>query len=471
MFIGRDYEQKILQDAKDSKKSELIIIYGRRRVGKSTLIDQIASNKQDYSFEAIRGLSKTQQINHFLKQMAEYTGKKISKASNWEAAFDILTPFISSGKHIVVFDEFPWMASEKTELVSILKYYWDRKWKKNPNLKLILCGSVTNFMLKHLIHSEALHNRKTVEMRVDPLPAREAKAFFKGKRSEFEICKFLMIFGGIPKYLEQIDVNRSLEQNLDLLCFTKSSFFVGEFVSVFKEQFKTISKYEAIVEQLSSGMKTKEELQVLTNSSRGGGFGTFLDHLEVAGFIRKDPSLSFEEKTRKSKTIRYELWDEWLRFYFTYIKRNSFMISEQTKAGLSGRILSNSIDSYFGRMFEVFCRKNISQILSALAIDPSTVIEIGPYFRQFHRAKNLPGVQIDLCILRKGKIVTLIECKFREAPIGVDIIKEVDAKISALKIHKNFSLEKVLISASGVTNELDRSDYFHRILGLHDLFG
>jgi AAA+ ATPase superfamily predicted ATPase len=469
MFVGRSYELQLLKKVQTSKRAELVIVYGRRRVGKSALLEKLINPAQSFTFEAIKGLSKKRQIAHFLKQLGVQLNKDLPRCESWEAAFDIFTTYIQQGKHTIIFDEFPWMASEKTELISILKYYWDRKWQKNAGIKLILCGSIANFMLKHLVHSQALHNRKTLELKIDPLPACEAKQFFGNKRSDFEICKFLMIFGGIPKYLEQIDVNQTLEQNLDRLCFTKSGFFLSEFESVFKEQFKVIKRYEEIVQRLSDGKKTKEQLQKSLKMSRGGGFGSFLEQLEVAGFISREVSLSFEEKTRKSKTQRYSLWDEWLKFYLVYVKRNAGLIQSQTKLGLSGRILDRSIQSYFGTMFEVFCRKNMSSILQSMEIDPSTVVDIGPYFRQASRTTANRGVQVDLCILRKGRVLTLIECKFRENPVGIEVMRDMENKLSALRVPRTFTVEKVLISASGVTEELDRKNYFHRILGLESI--
>ncbi len=469
MFIGRSYELQLLEAAQASKKAELVIVYGRRRVGKSALLEKVIQRSGDFTFESIKGLSKKRQIAHFLKQLSTQVKNDLPRCESWEAAFDVFTPYIQKGKHTIVFDEFPWMASEKTELISILKYYWDRKWQKNPGIKLILCGSVANFMLKHLVHSQALHNRKTLELRIDPLPACEAKLFFSKKRSKFEISKFLMIFGGIPKYLEQIDVNQSLEINLDRLCFTKSGFFVNEFESVFKEQFKVIRRYEEIVQRLSEGKKTKEQLQQSLKVSRGGGFGSFLQQLEVAGFVSREVSLSFEENIRKSKTQRYSLWDEWLKFYLVYVQKNTPLIQNQIKMGLSGRILDHSIQSYFGNMFEVFCRKNISRILHSLEIDPASVVDIGPYFRQASRSGSRRGVQVDICILRRGRVLTLIECKFKEHPVGVDVLRDFEKKLSALKIPRIFTVEKVLISASGVTEDLNARNYFNRILGLEDV--
>ncbi|ETR66702.1 MAG: hypothetical protein OMM_12457 [Candidatus Magnetoglobus multicellularis str. Araruama] len=117
------------------------------------------------------------------------------------------------------------MASGRTELISLVKYYWDNYWKKNPNLTLVICGSIANFMFKHIVHSKALHNRKTFEIKLAPLSACESKLFFKQYRSNNEIAKFLMVFGGIPKYLEQVDPQFSFSENMDRLCFQKKWFF------------------------------------------------------------------------------------------------------------------------------------------------------------------------------------------------------------------------------------------------------
>jgi len=470
MIIGRKYEIELLQRMKRSKKAELIILYGRRRVGKSFLLEQITQNGSAFYFEAIKGLSLQDQITHFLSQIEKKINKRIPSAKTWQEAFDIFSDFLLKGNHVVVFDEFPWMCSEKKELVAILKFYWDRKWKKNSGLKLILCGSVANFMIKHLVHSEALHNRKTLEIHLDPLPSNEAIEFFKGKRSLFEITKFLMIFGGIPKYLEQIDPNESLENNLDRLSFTKHGFFISEFETIFKEQFKTIRRYEKIVELLSRNKLSKEELQHETNSGRGGSFSTSLHQLEMAGFIIKEPSLSFGDQAIKTRTIRYILSDEWLRFYFRYIKKNLTVIKKQTALGLSSKILGKSFSNYLGLTFELFCKKNISQVLKYLNIEPTSVIEIGPYFKQGSRLREENGVQIDLCLKRKGHILTIIECKFSEKKVGVEIISEIEEKIKNMKIPHSFSVEKVLISANGISLELEERDYFHKVMTIEDFY-
>jgi len=260
MFYGRKHELQILKRAIGSSSPELGIVYGRRRVGKSSLLMQAAGRKGDLLFEGLQQASLKSQIEHFLLQLADQTGTPRSAARNWREALDALSFHLRNGRRYVVFDEFPWMASGRSELVALVKYYWDNHWKKNPGLTLVLCGSIANFMFRHIVHSKALHNRKTFEIELDPLPAHEAKRFFGRYRSDYEIAKFLMVFGGIPKYLEQIDPARSLSDNLDRLCFQRNAFFLTEFETVFKEQFKVAGTYGEIVKALAEQSQSRESL-------------------------------------------------------------------------------------------------------------------------------------------------------------------------------------------------------------------
>jgi AAA+ ATPase superfamily predicted ATPase len=212
-IIGRDRELQFFKEIQLSGKAELGIIYGRRRVGKSFLLKAITAKKK-YYFEAVKGLVLQKQVEHFLKQFSEQEKLPPIKAKTWEEAFDIVTPYFKSGKIFIVFDELPWMASEKNALISLLKYYWDNKWKANNELCLVLCGSIAQFMVNHVIHSTALHNRKTFERKIKPLPSNETISFFNKKISDYERTLFLMTIGGIPKYLEQI--NKKLSESFQL---------------------------------------------------------------------------------------------------------------------------------------------------------------------------------------------------------------------------------------------------------------
>ncbi len=469
-MLGRKYEYDLIKNCIQSERAELGIVYGRRRVGKSTLLQTLRKETRNLYFEGIKGLSTQEQIEHFCKQLADQTQSMPVVARQWQDAFDALSIHISKKKYYVVFDEFPWMASEQKKLVSILKYYWDNHWKKNNQLTLMLCGSIAQFMIKHLVHSEALHNRKTFELKLEPLPAHEAAFFFKKKRSAFEIAKFLMIFGGIPKYLEQININHSLEKNMDRLCFMKGGFFLNEFETIFKEQFKVSKTYEAIVLALSQSKLTKEDLARKIKMSAGGGLTVYLKNLEQADFIRRELSLDLTGKSLKSKTARYALSDEWLRFYFAYMHDSLKVLVRNTHEGLFDQMTRTSLANYFGINFENFCIQNISDIIRLLDLRPSEVLQWGPYFQQPSRssAKKKKGTQIDLLIQRRGQNYSLIECKFTENPVQPSIIQDVESKIKALKVPKKVTLERVLIAANGVHPKVAQADYFHKILTLDD---
>ncbi|MFZ4404625.1 MAG: AAA family ATPase [Pseudobdellovibrionaceae bacterium] len=469
MIIGRSFEQQIIQNALNSKKAELGIVYGRRRVGKSALLRSFINSKEDLYFEGIKGLTLQKQIDHFTQQLAEQTETLQVKAKNWSEAFRALTPFLVKKKKYVVFDEFPWMASERSELVALLKYFWDNKWKENPKLTLVLCGSVASYMVRHVLHSEALHNRKTFEIQLDPLSMSESKSFFRDYRSSFEVAQFLMVFGGIPKYLEQLDPKKSLALNINHLCLNKHGFFVNEFETLFKEQFKVVKNYESIVKLLSAKSLSKEQIAKSLGHGSGGSLTTTLENLERAQFIKSFSPMDFEE-TIKSKTKRYVLWDEWTRFYLTFMRPHLATIRMNSKQNLFESYIGSKLPTYMGFSFEKLCLKNIHQILQALEIELGELSYCGPYFRQGARSeKSKPGVQIDIMLIRKRNILTLIECKFMQSPVDIQIIKDFEKKISALKAPKRFSIEKVLIAANGASDSLIQAEYFNKILTIEDL--
>jgi AAA+ ATPase superfamily predicted ATPase len=469
MFFGRKQELALIRKAISSNRADLIILYGRRRIGKSTLLSQARQGKGCLFFEALQKTPQKKQINHFLAQLSEQTATPLSQARDWREAFDVLSYHISRGRKYVIFDEFPWMASERSELVSLLKYFWDNRWKKNSKLTLVICGSVASFMLKHIVHSKALHNRKTLEIKLQPLSAKEAKGFFGDYRSNWEIAKFLMIFGGIPKYLEQLDPKRSFAENLDLLCFNKNGFFLNEFETVFKEQFKVVRNYEKIVRALAQNSLSKVQLAKRIEMQPGGGLTSYIDTLQQADFVHTFSPVSILGKG--SKTKRIVLWDEWLRFYFTWIAKHRDVIELNTKPGLFERLTSMGMDTYLGLCFEKLCIKNLPQIIEYLGFDLHQVLGYGPFFRQAPRKnKSNSGLQIDLLIRRRGLVLTLVECKFSSRPIGSNVIEQVKRKVSLLKAPSEYSVERVLISASDVSKSVIDSGYFHQIVGLDAIF-
>lgn len=469
MFYGRKHELKLLEEHYGSGRSELVIIYGRRRIGKSELIKQFTKDKKHLYFEAIDNATQSQQINHFLIQLAEQTDQPKFDCKNWREVFRAITGIINEGKWVVVFDELPWMASRKTRLVSLLKYYWDQKWKNNPGLTLILCGSIASFMVEHIIHSNALHNRKTLEIKVDHLLAADINAFL-GRNSSWETALVMMTVGGVPKYLEIFNRSKSAKINFNKHLFTKDGFFVNELETIFKEQFRSTAYYEEIVRLLSFGSASLTEIGRKISFESGGTLKKYLKNLEMAGFVEDMASLSPLGERRRTK--KYRLSDPFLRTYFRFIEPNKKRIQRNTGTNLVDAIMNDKWESFFGQAFDWLVYSTVERLFEILEIPLTDIVNYGPYFRQGTRiGPKRPGVQIDLLIIRRDNTITLVENKFTKEPVGSSVMDEVQAKVEQLNFPRIFTIEKVLISASGATKAVAGSGYFSKIVTLDELIG
>ena len=466
MFIGRDYELKqIKEKLEDRSESHLIILYGRRRVGKSTLIHKsIRNQKNILFFEGIQGAHTKDQIDHFLTELSRQTGRIKLAAMNWREVFQGLSEIIETGRWTLVFDELPWMANGRSGLISDLKFYWD-KWAQKKNVVLFLCGSVASFMVKHLIHSTALHNRKSLEIHLMPLTPHETGQFIP-KRSLREKSQLYMTFGGVPKYLEQINPNESLSKNINRLCFSSNCFFINEFNTLFKEQFKIIKSYENLCQLLAYGPQNISDISEKVGIRKGGGLKDQLDNLIRANLIRAYHPYTANHRPR-IKTKQYKLIDPFLIFYFRYMKDHKQLIQCNKNENLFRSIAADSISQYYGFAFERLCEDSLLTILGKLDLSLGDLHAFGPFFQRY--TDRTKGVQIDNLLMRRDDTWTVIEYKYTKSPIGMTVVHEVQEKIKRLPKPNHITIETALISASGVTKAVQNSRFFNHILTLSDI--
>jgi uncharacterized protein len=466
MFIGRTKElSQIKEKMHDQRHAQLIILYGRRRVGKSRLIrEAIKSEANILYFEGIEGERQAAQIEHFVSALSRQTRRVKIAAKNWHEALLGLEDTINTGRWVVFIDELPWMASEQSRLVAEFKFFWDRWAQQNPQLVVFLCGSVASFMVRHVVHSKALHNRKTLEICLPPLDPREAGSFVE-KKGFKDKAMLYMFFGGIPKYLEQVSPSLSIEKNVNQLCLTRNGFFTNEFETLFKEQFRSTKYYEAIVRNLSRNSQSISEIAKVLGVDRGGGLKNYLTNLVQANFIREYQSFSFTEG-QKTKTIRYRLTDPFLNFYFWFIEPNRKMINLNTDRDLYSKIVTPKLPIYLGLQFEKFCEASFLTILEKIDLDLGDVRNFGPFFQQKTAENN--GVQIDMVIELRNGNYHFLEFKFTEKPMGLEVVNEMTQKIERLKITCNRTVQKSLVTMNGVTKAVKESEYFDYILSLAD---
>lgn len=418
-LVGRKEELKALGEYLNSDKSEFIAVYGRRRVGKTFLIRVAAEDNFSFFVTGMHKATKSEQLTNFAIALQKYSGsEKLSIQKNWILAFYELSCYLETlpeGKKVIFIDELPWMDTAKSGFIPALENFWNSWAVVRNDIKLIVCGSATSWMINNLIRSRGgLHNRLTNHLVVEPFCLQECEDYFNSygfSYSRKQIAESYMVMGGIPYYMSMMDKGISLAQNVDKLFFSKNAQLKEEFNDLYKALFKNASPHIAVVTALatkSKGLLRKEILQ-LTGITDNGAFSTVLEELENCGFIRVyEPfgnARTSDNERSKTNSI-YQLIDFYTLFYFNFIKNNRY----QDENFWTSSINSPLHNSWSGLSFEKLCLSHLNQIKQALGI--SGVQSLACSWRS---ESSSPGAQIDLLIDRKDETINLCEMKFASA--------------------------------------------------------
>lgn len=469
-FIGRIEELNALNSLLDKKSASLVTVQGRRRIGKSRLIEEFAKNHLFYEFLGIaphKGTTAKSQRAEFARQLRETFNLASVPAADWGDLFTTLSKQTEEGRIIILLDEISWMGSMDPDFLGKLKTAWDKQFKKNPELILILCGSISSWIEKNIINSTAFVGRPSLYLKLEELSLSDCNKFWAhaGGVSYYEKFKLLSVTGGVPRYLELINPKLSAEENIKRLCFSKHGPLVNEFEFIFSDVFsKKHELYRRIVEELAKGRKAQEELRLKKNLT--GDLSEVLNDLVLAGFIARD--FTWNIKNGKiSKLSFYRLRDNYVRFYLKYILPNKPQIEKnefqaRTLTALPGW------DAIMGLQFENLVINNSRSVIEALGIQPEEVVFNNPFFQR--TTNRQLGCQIDFLIQTRFSCVYVCEIKFQRFEIGPEIIQEMQQKIERLKLPKHFSYRPVLIHVNGVREDVVDSEYFSNILDFSRLF-
>lgn len=475
VIVGRKSEQNTLMDVFKSKKAEFIAVYGRRRVGKTYLIEQFFINKPCLYFN-ITGLHKgtlKEQLAAFAKTMSVTffadIGIHIESPKSWMQAFDLLTntieKFTKQKKIVLFFDELPWLAARKSGFKKALDYYWNTKWSKNNKIILIVCGSAASWIIKNIINDKGgLHNRITLQIALYPFSLKESYDFLTllgNKFSQKQVLEIYMALGGIPHYLEKIKFNLSATQNISKLCFSKNGQLLHEFEKLFSSLFEKAETYIELVKIIAekrSGM-TRKELENKTKLSETGGTLTDrLTALEQAGFIK-----SFIPIGHTERGLCYKLIDEYCLFYLTWIHPIKRQIENEAESSYwTSKNNTPGWYSWAGYAFESICLKHIAQIKKALFIPPGALS--GSWHYQSKRSNKSEGAQIDLLFDRDDGVITLCEIKYCQNPFEIDkkYAAVLERKVKVFKEQSNTNKQLFL---SMITSEpLKKNRYSEELI-------
>ena len=445
-FIGRKKEIEILNRFIQKETASLIVVRGRRRIGKSRLIEEFSKQFKHYSFSGIAPTQKT------------------TKQSQLDEAMACLIYQTKNGRIVILFDEISWMGSKDPEFLSKLKNIWDQNFKKNNKLILILCGSASSWIEKNILSSTGFLGRISHTLTLGELKLPDCHQFwgkYAHNLSAQEKFKMLAVTGGVPRYLEEINKSLSAEENIKNLCFTRGALLVDEFNNIFSNVFlRKSDTYRKLVEIISTGPKEFNEICKILNHESNGRILEYLEELVLSGFVKRDYSFNIKNGV-DSKLSKFRLSDNYLRFYIKYISKYKTKIERNS---FEFKSLSNLENWYsiMGFQFENLVLNNKQYIWKALNISPDEIVSENPFFQR--KTARQPGCQIDYLIQTKFSTLYICEIKFSKHSIPIQIIDEVQKKIDNLIKPKCISCRPVLIHVNGAAKDIEEADYFTKII-------
>ncbi len=423
-IIGRKKEQKELRRLYESDESEMVVVYGRRRVGKTYLVNQTFA--EDGFVFKVTGLYKSRmasQLENFVSALREYSNDDSwPMPKSWMEAFGQLKAYLKSMKkdkrHLLFFDELPWMDTKGSRFLPAFEWFWNSWASSQDNIMLVICGSATNWIINKLFkHKGGLYNRANCKMYLRPFSLSETEQYLQKQgfdMERYDIAQVYMIMGGIPYYLKQLEPGRTLSDNIDNCFFRKNGKLWDEFDNLYETLFTHSEIYMKIVYALSSkriGL-TREEIIKLTKLPDNGLVSNALKDLVNCGFVR-----AYHYYGRKNKTISYQLADYFTLFYFRFVEEN-YGQDEHFWTHLLDNPKKNS---WLGYSFEQLIKDHIEQVKQALGI-ASVLTQQSSWFIEQRDLddEELNGAQIDLLIDRRDKAINICEVKFYSGEFVID---------------------------------------------------
>lgn len=468
MFIGRDRELEELNSFWGRDQGVLITCRGRRRIGKSTLIDEFASRtaRNFFSIAGLaprKGMTDAKQRAHFCETIAEYAERPVEYAQTWSSAFRQLDSLIvHPGRTVILIDEISWLGGYDPDFAGYLKTAWDKYLHKHAELILVLCGSVSSWIAENILNSTGFVGRDSFDIDLKELSLHDSVKLFgpAGERmSTTEKLDLLSLTGGVPKYLEEIRPELSVDENLRKLCFLPRSLLFREFNETFSEVFGArIASRGRILRLLTAKSLTTSELAALEEKTPNGGYAVILHDLQYAGFVAEESGLS-PVTGKPLKEVRYRVKDNYTRFYLKTIEPRASAI----KNGLfefSSLEQLDGWDGILGLQFQNLILNHVNDIFPLLGLDRSLVLSAAPYVQ--NATQRNKGCQIDL-LIRTARTLFVVEIK-RMKQIRHDIINEVAEKIKRLKYDHHLSVRTALVYDGELVPSVPADRYFDFII-------
>lgn len=448
VYVGRKQELQKLERLWDKKVPSLVVMKGRRRIGKSRLIQEFS---KQYKTFLLVGLPPSghethqSQIDFFMKELCRQSNLPEFTVDDWMKVFQLLSRQLKDEKTVVAFDEISWMGSKDPDFIGKLKTAWDLYFKQFSQLIFILSGSVSSWIEDNILSSTGFLGRISLTLDIPELSLNESIQMLKNqnvKESPNNYLKLLTVTGGVPRYLEEVQGSLTIESNLHNMCFSTSGILFHEFEHIFSDLFDRRKEfYKKIVILLANGAKDQAEICKGAGLKLGGDIVHYMEHLIQSGFVKRYYTWSIKNG-KISKLSQYRLSDNYVRFYLNYILPQ--------KQAIESRLFDNSsmgrlptYEGIIGLQFENLILNNRELIWNRLNLPKEDILCEGPFFQR--TTQRTQGCQVDYMIQTKYNVLFICEIKYTKRPLSKDIIQEVEAKAAKVRAPKHYSKRIVLI--------------------------
>ena len=415
-LIGRKRETESLLKSYHSTQSEFVVIYGRRRIGKTFLINSVFSDRFSFRYTGGHHLRSEQQLAKFSEALKTYGHSTfVPNLKNWFDAFRhlewLLDALPKSERKLVFMDEMPWIDTQHSDFVAALEDFWNSWAALRDDICFIACGSASSWMVDKLIDNQGgLHNRVTNRVYLPPFTLAECEAYLQSRGfawDRYQVTQCYMAFGGVPFYLKLLDPQWSWAQNIDALYFRKDGGLNNEFDELYHALFRNSEKYIAVVKALAAKREglTRQEITQETGLS-GGGLTQILRNLERCDFI-----LGYAKFNSASKNTIYRLIDFFTLFHLRFEEGQK----SRDQNYWSNRQSKPQVIAWQGLTFELVCLVHLEQIKKSLGISG-----IATHSCSWRSGSREHRAQIDLLINRDDRIINLCEMKFSQGPYVID---------------------------------------------------
>ncbi len=414
MFVGRENELKEMERLYSKGGFQLLVLYGRRRVGKTTLVEQFAKDKPTIFFTA-KEQSSFLNLNEFSQALLQFFDEEagLARFDTWDSAFSYLARKTRtlSQPVVCVFDEFPYAALADSSLPSTLQIAIDHHLKQS-NVMFVLSGSNEGFMESRVLGSKSpLYGRRTSQMKLQPFDYVEAAAMMPAVTDPSELLRYYATFGGTPYYLSQIDDHAPYEDNVSQLLFSKSGLLYEEPMMLLRQELREPALYNSVLYAVASGATSQKRIAEAAGMEPASA-GKYLKTLEDLGLLVRE--VPFGENSARSKRGLYRVRDPFFAYWYKFVSPNVGAVEAGVGAqAMQKRALGDSLLTYEGKIFELVCLQWIKRVNRHSEL-PFLATEFGRWWGTNPAKREQTDIDV-VAADAIDKTILLGECKWRNS--------------------------------------------------------